>query len=83
MVPEYFNNSLYFESYGRFLEKKTHLVPRYNDRSKPKVQRPLKAFFGRLSRSKTQVYGPQFFFKQAKSIKYQVLPTKFEMKIYR
>ena len=30
-VFEYFNDSLYFKSYRRFLEKKTHLVP-YKDR---------------------------------------------------
>ena len=27
LVFEYFNNSLYFKSSGRFKEKKTHLVP--------------------------------------------------------
>ena len=36
MVFEYFNNLLYFKSYGHFLEK-SHLVPWYKDRSKPKV----------------------------------------------
>ena len=51
MVPEYFNNSLYFKSYGRFFRRKTHILPWYKDRSKH--------FLGRLSRSKTQVYGPQ------------------------
>ena len=40
MVLEYLNNSLYFKSYERFLEKNT-LVPWYKDSSKPNVQRPL------------------------------------------
>ena len=59
MIFEYFNNSLYFKSYGRFLEKKTHLVPWYKDRSKN--------FWVGYPGLKPRFTGP-FFLKDTKSI---------------